>query len=178
MVYTKTAWVASTAPGISATNLNNLETQYDSAVVIGEVKLYCGTAAPTNFFLCNGTSKDATVYPELFAVTSRYFGGTALSSYFHLPDLQGKFICGYSTTVGSTYETIGVTAGTSEVILTVAQMPAHTHTVPSSAGGGVEGYGLSPVIGTTNQASGSAGGGTAHENRPPFVVLNYIIRYQ
>lgn len=27
--YTKTAWAASTAPGISAVNMNNLETQYD-----------------------------------------------------------------------------------------------------------------------------------------------------
>ena len=32
MAYTKTVWVASTAPGISATNLNNLETQYDEGV--------------------------------------------------------------------------------------------------------------------------------------------------
>ena len=31
MVYTPTTWVASTAPGISATNLNNLETQYTEA---------------------------------------------------------------------------------------------------------------------------------------------------
>ncbi len=30
--YTKTVWVASTAPGISAGNLNNLETQYDCAL--------------------------------------------------------------------------------------------------------------------------------------------------
>lgn len=32
MAYTKTVWVNSTAPGISSTNLNNLETQYDESV--------------------------------------------------------------------------------------------------------------------------------------------------
>lgn len=31
MPYTKTTWVAGTAPGISAANLNHLETQYDEA---------------------------------------------------------------------------------------------------------------------------------------------------
>jgi len=31
-VYVKTAWITSTAPGISAGNLNNLETQYDCFV--------------------------------------------------------------------------------------------------------------------------------------------------
>ena len=175
MVYVPTTWVASTAPGISATNLNNLETQYTKSIVIGEIKLYGGTTAPTDFFLCNGTSKEAAVYPALFAVTSHYYGGDA--TWFHLPNLMGKFPAGYSTDAGSTYG-IGLTGGTSEVTMATSQMPAHVHSIPIYAGGGAAtvvsgGVGAAGVIN-----SNSAGGGEAHENRPPYVVVNYIIRYQ
>jgi microcystin-dependent protein len=176
MVYTKTVWVASTAPGISATNLNNLETQYDCAVVIGEVKLYTGSTAPVNFFLCNGTSKQSAVYPALFAVTSHYYGGDA--TWFHLPNMMGQFPVGYSSNVGD-YDDIGNTGGSSDVTLTLAQIPEHTHTIPaeSDLSGGSAGwaaaYGALP-----STDAGLSGGNAPHENRPPYVVLNYIVRYQ
>jgi hypothetical protein len=44
-VYAKTTWVASTAPGISATALNNLETQYDDAMT--QYSTYVPIAAST-----------------------------------------------------------------------------------------------------------------------------------
>lgn len=177
MVYTKTVWVASTAPGISATNLNNLETQYDSAVVIGEIKLYSGTAAPTNFFLCNGTSKSNITYAALYAITGYKFGGS--STWFNLPNLMGKFIAGYSTDVGSTYGTIGGTGGSSDVTLTSSQMPAHTHDIiTGNPAGGYTDFLQKNSLGDALVNSNSAGEDAAHENRPPYVVLNYIIRYQ
>jgi microcystin-dependent protein len=178
MVYTKTVWVASTAPGISESNLNNLETQYDCAVVIGEIKLYSGSTAPVNFFLCNGTSKAVASYAALFAVTSNKYGGD--STYFSLPNMMGVFPVGLSSN-GGDYATIGSTGGSSGITLVSSQMPSHTHMIPTYVTGGAE-SGPSRLTASavfhSNTVSGSAGEDAEHENRPPYVVLNYIIRYQ
>jgi microcystin-dependent protein len=178
MVYTKSTWISGGVPAISSVNLNNLETQYDSAIVIGEIKMFCGTVAPTDFFLCNGTSKEAAVYPALFAITSHYYGGDA--TWFHLPNLMGQFIAGYSSNAGD-YATIGVAGGTSNVTLNTANLPAHHHHFYAYAGADIGGT-ITPEYFTGYTAATitaeSAGGGTAHENRPPYVVVNYIIRYQ
>jgi microcystin-dependent protein len=177
-MYAKSTWTNTLPPSISSTYLNNLETQYDQAATIGEIKMYCGTTAPTNYFLCNGTSKSAAAYPALFAITSHYFGGN--DTWFHLPDLRRQWIVGYSTTAGSTYGTIGITGGTSGVSLTESQLPAHTHVTPSvdllTPGAGA-GFGIGSALGSTVYTD-YTGGGQPHENRPQSVVLNFIIRYQ
>ena len=180
MAYTKTTWVASTAPGISAGNLNNLETQYEKAIVIGEIKLYGGTTAPTNFFLCNGTSFDATAYPALFAITSHYFGGTA--AWPHTPNMIGHFPVGYGG--AGDYATVGSTGGEETHVLTESEMPSHAHgqqIYAATAGGSANRMlgGGNYTASLTQQYPNTmdAGSDAAHENRPPYVVLNYIIRH-
>jgi microcystin-dependent protein len=172
--YTKITWVNSGVPALSETNMNHLESQYECAVVIGEIKLFSGSTVemPDSFLLCNGTSYAVASYAALFAVTSNRYGGD--STYFSVPNMAGIFPVG----AGGSY-TVGATGGSSDVTLTQSQIPTHTHTIPaiSDLSGGspgwVAGYGAVP---TTD--SGSIGGGAAHENRPPYLVLSYIIRYR
>jgi hypothetical protein len=166
MGYTKTAWVSSTAPGIGQNNLNNLEMQYDQAITIGEIRWWTTSTAPTNYLLCDGSSySNASTYAALFAVTSYRFGGS--NSTFQVPNLKGKFVAGYSG--AGDYATVGLTGGTSETVLSQSQIPELVHSVYFSyyiSGSVVYGYEI------------YSGTGSAHENRPPYIVLTPIIRYQ
>ena len=82
---------------------------------------------------------------------------------------QGRVMVGLngSDTDFDTAEEIG---GAKTHTLTIAEMPAHTHqiqTVGNLAATGVD-FG---VIGTGGIASGSTGGGGAHNNLQPYVVV-------
>lgn len=117
------------------------------------------------------------------------------------PNLKGKFVVGFSATTG-TY-TMGATGGLASVLLASNQMPLHTHAVNDPGhnhANGVYQYllrsdGLSTVHDNDNttgepnlvqkgaiQSSGTgislgnAGGNAAHENRPPYYTLAYIIK--
>lgn len=97
------------------------------------------------------------------------------------PDLQGWFIMGANDTYPP-----GSTGGVSRVTLTMDQLPPHSHgmTVPNTKHQGTEGWihgdggdiwrSKDGSTYTTNTTS--AGGGQAHENRPPFQAVYYIIR--
>ena len=126
-------------------------------VPTGCILLWYGAAnaIPSGFILCNGSN------------------GT--------PDLRGKFVVGYHDSNGD-YD-VGDTGGAETVTLTVSEMPEHAHGtrwwpaggaynlsypgLPGHSGGNVSGSGH----GTQN-----AGSGNAHENRPPYYALCFIMK--
>ena len=86
------------------------------------------------------------------------------------PDLRDKFVVG----AGSGYA-VGATGGAATVTLTIDQMPAHSHTVGvAGAAGMIGGDDRAYMGGSTNTSS--VGGGQAHENRPPYYALAYIMK--
>ena len=116
------------------------------------------------------------------------------------PDLRNRFVVG----AGSTYA-VGLTGGADTVTLTVTQMPAHNHggttgndspdhshttNLKRDQASGTSGnavFGDENRDGTQNVASGGAsvrhthsisnqGGNEAHENRPPYYALAYIMK--
>ena len=98
------------------------------------------------------------------------------------PDLRERFIVGAGGSYG-----VGDTGGAKEVALTVAQMPSHKHALYGRSSGYALAHNNShEVITYANKDWGSwsekindsesAGGGQAHENRPPFYALCYIMR--
>ncbi len=101
------------------------------------------------------------------------------------PDLRARFIVGVGdgTGAGNSNYSVGNSGGAEQVTLTTAQIPSHTHTHikavhPASSGpeqnqsGGAEDRSNFNVSATT----GSAGGGAAHENRPPYYALAFIMK--
>lgn len=89
------------------------------------------------------------------------------------PDMRSRFVVGYNPS-DPDYDTITETGGAKTVTLTVNQMPAHTHDITlagSDSGTGFVDEGSSNV-GT--RATSSAGGGLAHENRPPYFTVLYL----
>jgi len=105
------------------------------------------------------------------------------------PDLRDRFIVG----AGGGYA-VGATGGAATVTLTVEQMPSHSHGVNDPGHGHYCVGSGSYVLGSTLYAGGSGtswmltsvsltgitiqntGGGQAHENRPPYYALCYIMK--
>lgn len=156
-------------------------------IPVGAIFPFVGGQAPTGFALCNGQTLDRAQYADLFRLIGTKYGTTNTSN-FKVPDLSGRFLVG----VGTGYS-LGDTGGSQTVALTAAQMPVHNHDVTGKAGqaqksgvglyaSNVSGGSGWQVLSTTEQGSvsglttTSAGSGQAHENRPPYFALEYIIR--
>ena len=99
-----------------------------------------------------------------------------------IPDLRKFFLVGYDPN-DTDYNTIGKTGGLKEVLLTGSQsgVQPHTHDIPSYTGT-VDGTGSQQGIkptGTTKlktSLSDAKPALSAHENRPPYYTVAYIIR--
>jgi microcystin-dependent protein len=167
------SWVHSgatgqTDPGAASSTVLIPELQQPSPK--GIIVMWSGSISsiPSGWILCNGAN------------------GT--------PDLRDRFVVG----AGTTYA-VGATGGANTVALTTAQIPAHTHGYRDRFYAEGSSYTnndiLSEYHSTTqnfrgsgdtdtdneyfsyvNKTTESTGSGTAHENRPPYYALCYIMK--
>lgn len=111
------------------------------------------------------------------------------------PDLRGKFIVGYNND-DVDYDVVGKVSGEKQVKLSLEQIPSHSHKVKDyyfserHNVGGLDGTDYSPnaSIGSGDSDNDNhylyykihdtevTGGSMAHENRPPYYVLAFIIK--
>jgi len=162
-----------------------------AATLPGEVRLYGGSVAPTGWFLCQGQAVSRTQFAALFAAIGTAFGAGDGSTTFNLPDLQGRVPVGAGQGSGLTNRVLAAKGGEETHVLSVAEMPAHSHSAtPSWAGGDVPATFQSSAVGAQGSATfpegardvlsitvGNTGGGGAHNNMQPYLVLNYIIKF-
>lgn len=148
---------------------------------VGVIHMFGGSTAPTGFLLCDGTAVSRTTYAALFATIGTAYGVGNGSSTFNLPDMRGRGPMGKDSTTD--FDALGKTGGEKAHLLTVAEMPAHTHGPPSgnayltqpqnstaSGGGGLY------AAAQQSSATASAGGGGTHNVLDPYVTLNFIIK--
>lgn len=146
-----------------------------------------GSSAPTGFLLCAGQSVPVASYSGLHSVIGYTYGGSGAS--FNIPDLRGRVIAGHGgTLLSGSADAIGATNAhsTKTHTLSIAEMPAHTHGLSTAtgnnnqtgvAGNAPKGTDLgSPTVGTYSGGAISTGGGGAHNNVQPTIILNYIIK--
>ncbi|HEY8190920.1 MAG TPA: tail fiber protein [Alphaproteobacteria bacterium] len=150
-----------------------------NAAPVGVISMWPAAAAPTDWLLCQGQSLLRADYADLFAVIGTTYGA-ADGTHFTLPDLKGRFPVGKSA-VDTEYDALGETGGEKTHTLIASEMPAHTHSYPNDAGSGAPGSGNAVAYGGGQggaHSSSSAGGDGAHNNLPPYIALNFIIRYR
>jgi microcystin-dependent protein len=146
--------------------------------------------APKGWALCNGQILLIAQNTALFSLLGNNFGGDGKNT-FGLPNLQGRAaICAGQGTGLSNYN-VGQIGGADWATVSLSQLPAHSHGAiafgragdtnsPSGADWARAAtdtpYGSATPPGTmSTAATSSAGGGQAHDNRQPYLVLNYII---
>jgi microcystin-dependent protein len=164
----------------------------------GSIIAFGGSTAPAGgWLICDGASVTTAAYPALFAAIGYTYGGSGAN--FNLPNLKGRVPVGLDS-AQTEFDALGETGGAKTHTLSVAEMPAHDHggvsgsgsiqltyslvaaaSNPVSNANTVRGNTSSPV---TNTAAGSLhdhsiasqGGGGAHNNLQPYIVLNHIIK--
>ena len=97
------------------------------------------------------------------------------------PDLSGRFVVGYSAS-DSDYA-IGKTGGEKTHRLLESEMPSHSHSIKFRSYDLVASwkdqrsfYSVSKGSEDQTKTTASAGGNQAHENRPPYYALCFIMR--
>lgn len=149
--------------------------------IVGEVKIWTSPTPPDKYLLCEGQILSNVDYPDLFAVIGYAFGTGVYSYQFKLPDLQTRVVVGRGAppNANSTSKTLATSGGEERVTLVTSQIPSHTHGQRGNSGGA----GAVRTAGVTgggdiNHASSTqaTGGGESHNNMPPYIVLQYIIK--
>ncbi len=165
-----------------------------STPYLGEIKIVSFNYPPKGWALCNGQILPINQYQALFALLGTTYGGNGVQT-FALPNLQGAV----PMHEGNGF-TLGQSGGEPAHTLVVAETPAHRHALMAdaitaatastptatsvlgqSSGAGPNGavseniYGSGAASGALSPASANAGGGQAHENRSPYLTLNFVI---
>lgn len=179
-----------------------LETEIKAlaAPPLGIVELWAGSTVPAGYGLCNGQQLKASEYPELYKAIGSTFNTamnangtkyTTTSGYFRLPDLRGRFVVGQSD-IDSDYSGKGNGGGEKKHTLTADEMPKHRHRIalgqakwgdnanvrnfPKYGGNDGDGDYQNSSEWKGKNYTDETGSGAAHENRPPYYVLAYIMR--
>ena len=161
------------------------------AVPPGTVTAFAGSTAPSGWLLCDGQSYLISTYRDLYNAIGTTYGGYGQS--FQVPDLRGRFPVGKDT---GTFATLGGKGGEEKHTLTVSEMPAHQHSMnetvymdtqvrsgtqiflnDNTSGGRWLSTKRHDRLEISDIASGATGGNQPHNNLPPYISLNFIIKY-
>lgn len=172
---------------VNATNLNhleqglkNLETYVltnggpgSNSEPIGTIKAYAGTTIPDGYLICDGSQVSKIDYGELFAVLGTAFNlsSDTDSTKFRIPDLRGRVIVGVGSFDTTHSFTLAKTGGEYEHVLTESELPKSIVRLTNSE---INGY--ASVSPTAFGLTATSSGGKSHNNVPPYIALNFIIK--
>lgn len=164
---------------------------------LGEIRIFAGNFAPDGWAFCNGQLMLIAQNPALFTILGYTYGGDGKTT-FALPNLIVHAPMHPGQGNGLTERVLGQSVGTSTVSLITSQIPLHTHqaycvdTVGNThqpqgavwAQAPLQGkiikkqtpvYSSSADTQMNMAALSTAGMGQPHNNRQPYLGLNYII---
>jgi microcystin-dependent protein len=158
---------------------------------LGQIQQFGFNFAPRGWAFCSGQLLAIAQNDALFALIGTTYGGDGQTT-FGLPDLRGRTGVHQGQAPGLSSYVLGQKAGTETVTLLSTQMPTHNHTVainPSTGTslnttpaanklGAAQIYtnaALDSVMDPGTVTAGISGGSQPHENRQPFLVVNWCI---
>lgn len=166
-------------------------------VYLGEVQAVGFNFCPRGYSNADGSLLAIAQYNALFSLLGTMYGGDGRTT-FGLPDLKGRVAMGSGNGAGLTPRTQGAKGGAETTMMTVAQMPNHTHraglrtknapatlkdpTAAVFADTALDIYSTGPANGNFMAEStlqiNAEGGGQAQTNVQPYTVLKYCIATQ
>lgn len=152
---------------------------------LGEIRMFGGNFAPVGWALCNGQVLSIAENDALYALLGTTYGGDGQTT-FALPDLRGRL----PLHQGSGYPA-GSKGGAEQVTLTSQTTPSHTHQLFAAVTGTMNSpanafpapnpdtsilqFGVDLPVPYPAALVTPQGGGQPHENRQPFLCVNFII---
>jgi microcystin-dependent protein len=168
---------------------------------LAEIRAFAFSYVPYGWLPCDGRIIPIQQNAALFSLIGTYYGGNGTTN-FGLPNLQGSVLVGQGSGTGLTPWVIGEVQGSTQVTLTTAEMPMHTHQADGKidstgnanmhmtpvTGDQISRYAPATGLGTAwvappNTAPvqmypmmvGAAGGNLPHENMQPYLSVIYGI---
>ncbi len=158
---------------------------------LGELRIMSFNFAPRGWALCNGQLLPINQNQALFSLLGTTYGGNGQTN-FGLPNMQTRVPIHFSGGFSQ-----GQAGGENEHTLTVQEIPLHSHPTTVSADAAANNANSAPnkFLGTVKDGStlystvpanqsmnasiiSNTGGSQAHENRQPFLALNFCIALQ
>jgi microcystin-dependent protein len=158
---------------------------------LSEIRIFSFNFPPKGWAFCNGQLLPINQNQALFALLGTNYGGNGQTN-FALPDLRGRVPLHFGDGL-----ILGQRFGEEFHTLNIQEMPTHNHLV-NAFGGAPDSNGTSPTgafyapaadnstlyfSGNADSAMapaviGNTGGSQPHENRQPFLTLNFCIALQ
>jgi microcystin-dependent protein len=160
---------------------------------LSEIRIFSFGFPPKGWALCNGQLLPINQNQALFSLLGTTYGGNGQTN-FALPNLQSRV----AFHVGQGH-TLGEVGGQEAHTLTQSEMPAHLHTLSGNnaavgttanasvaspvgafwANNGKANFATSPANASMSPKTVSnVGGSQPHENRSPYLTLNFCIALQ
>jgi len=156
---------------------------------IGEIKIWAFNYAPKGWAFCNGQTMPIQQNQALFSLLGTTYGGNGQTT-FGIPNLQGRVPMHMGASPGGRVNyPQGAVTGEETHTLIQSEMPRHNHLatvsnassnviVPTGAYLGASANLYQPGPANTNLAPSTVaavGGSQPHENRQPYLALNFCI---
>lgn len=160
---------------------------------VAEIRMFGFNFPPRGWAQCNGQLMPISQNTALFSLLGTTYGGNG-STTFGLPDLQSRVPIGPGQGPGLSLRDLGEMGGVAAHALLPSEVPSHSHELraaPSGVSRDPSGAALasaannsvvyrSPGVLTSMSAESlaPAGGSQPHNNRQPYLGVNFCIALQ
>lgn len=153
-----------------------IDSECPMGAIIGEVRSFAFYTMPDGWLVCAGQTVSRETYADLFAVIGTAYGAGDGSTTFQLPNMRGRFPVGQLPVPGGDM-VLGSTGGENSHVLTIGEMPSHSHkqNVQTGAGSGTGAFVQQQRSEQGARQTSLEGGDEAHENRPAYTAFEFGI---
>jgi microcystin-dependent protein len=165
---------------------------------VAEIRIVGFNFPPRGWAYCDGQIMPISQNTALFSLLGTTYGGDGKSN-FALPDLRDNTPLQQGQGPGLSFYSLGESGGTPQVTLLLSEMAQHPHSAmgnasdggvqsPSNATWAANGVGRTPapyyanvytgLVAMNGQVLTPAGGSQPHNNRSPYLGLNFVIALQ